>query len=310
MNTRQFEEGKVSIIMVTYNRGHLIRNSIESLLNQTYKNLEIIIVDNGCTDDTSLILQEYNRPEYAGTIRLFRLEENRRFAGGANYGLAQIRGEWFTLLDDDDFAYPHAMETMLDIPKKIDPNIDAITCNCIDSSTGQFSGKGPHKDQYLSFEDVVKHGDGEFWGITKSELIQDAKFNENLLGYESTFWYQISQRANRYYIHQALRVWTTDQGPTISKFVSSKNRKAKAQNYRVLAGEDIYWDALAAYLPGRFRSKCLKGLLYLYMDDDIEGARKYLKKLGNQSNLSAWIGQISMMIPRRLLRRIFHYIPL
>jgi len=46
------------------------------------------------------------------------------------------------------------------------------------------------------------------------------------------------------------------------------------------------------------------------MDDDIEGARKYLKKLGDQSKLGVWIGQISMMIPRRVLRRIFHYIPL
>ena len=303
-------KGMVSIIMVTYNRGHLIKKSIDSLLNQSYRNYEIIIVDNGSTDDTPSILEEYNIPMYRDKIRIFRLEENRRFAGGGNYGLEQIRGEWFTFLDDDDLAMPDALQTMMDIPEKVDPAIDAITCNCIDSSTGKFSGSGLKHDQYLTFEDVVKTCSGEFWGITKTTLLKDARYNENLLGYEDTFWYKISKRANRYYLHQALRIWTTDHGPTITQFVNKKNRKFKAQTYRVLAEENIFWESLAAYQPKRFRSKCLKGLLYLYMDDDKEGANKFLRKIASQSKTAKWVGTFSMLIPSRVLRKIFHHIPL
>jgi len=310
MTHEHLNKGMVSIIMVTYNRGHLIKKSLESLLNQSYRNFEIIIIDNGSTDDTPTILQEYQIPEYEGRIRIFRLKKNRRFAGGGNYGLEQIRGEWFTFLDDDDLAMPDALQTMLVIPQKVDPTIDAITCNCVDSSTGKFSGTGPHQDQYLTFEDVVKTCTGEFWGITKTELLENARYNEKLLGYEDTFWYKISKRANRYYLHQALRVWTTDHGPTITKFVNKKNRKFKAQTYRVLADEGIFWESLAAYQPKRFRSKCLKGLLYLYMDDDKEGAKKFLKKIATHSKTAQLVGAFSMLIPSRVLRKIFYHIPL
>lgn len=310
MNTQQLIKGMVSVIMVTYNRGHLIKKSIDSLLNQTYRNFEIIIIDNGSTDDTPEILNDYRAQEYEGLIRIFRLEENRRFAGGGNYGLGKIRGEWFTFLDDDDFATPDALEVMTSIPQQLDPSINAVTCNCIDSSTGKFSGKGPHQDQYLSFAELIRDCEGEFWGITHTSLLQDARYNEKLLGYEDTFWYKISKRANRYYLHRALRIWTTDQGPTITKFVQKKNRKYKAQTYRVLADENIYWNSLAEYQPKKYRSKCLKGLLYLYMDDDREGANKYLKMLARKADSARWIGAFSMRIPSRVLRRIFHYIPL
>lgn len=310
MNNEHIIKGMVSIIMVTYNRGHLIKKSIESLLNQTYKNFEIIIVDNGSTDDTPTILNDYKLPEFEGIIRVFHLPKNRRFAGGGNFGLEQVRGEWFTFLDDDDLAYPEALETMLAIPQKIDSSINAVTCNCIDSGSGKLSGHGPKQDQYLTFEDLVKDCQGEFWGITKTELLEDARYNEKLLGYEDTFWYKISKRANRYYIHQPLRVWTTDHGPTITKFVNKKNRKFKAETYRILAEENIYWESLAAYLPKRFRTKCLKGLLYLYMDEDKDGANIFLQKLANESRFVKWIGEFSMLIPSRLLRKIFHHIPL
>ncbi|MBK8505596.1 MAG: glycosyltransferase family 2 protein [Saprospiraceae bacterium] len=187
MKINQFERGKVSILMVTYNRGVLIKNSIESLLNQTYKNIEIIIVDNGSTDNTSSVLQQYDAPEFSTIIRRFRLEENRNFTGGGNFALEQIKGEWFTFLDDDDIAFPHAIETMMRLPEKINSKINAITCNCINSSTGQFGGSGLKADQYLPLKKIVRRCKGEFWGITKTELLQNARFNENLIGYEDTF---------------------------------------------------------------------------------------------------------------------------
>ena len=310
MNNQAFEHGKISIVMTTYNRSHMIKKSIDSLLNQTYKNFEIIIVDNGSTDDTPKVLQEYEQPRFEGIIRLFRLEENRRFSGGANFGLDQIRGEWFTILDDDDIAYPKAFETMLSVLDTVDPAITAINCNCIDSSTGKLSGFGLTEDRYLSFEDTLNVCKGEFWGITKTELLGSTRFNENLLAYDSTFWFQIDKKANRYYIHQPLRLYVTDHGPTDTKFFQSKNRHLKAEIHRVLANEDFYWNSLAKHNPSKYKLGCIKGIFYLRMAEDQTGARKYFERLSEKSNLLRPIAKSLMIIPARLLRLLFSVMPM
>lgn len=307
---KTFESGKISVVMTTYNRGHMIRKSIESLLTQTYKNIEIIIVDNGSTDNTPEILNEYRGQEYQDTIRIFRLEENRRFAGGANYGLDQIRGEWFTILDDDDLAYPEAFTTMLKVLDEVDPEITAINCNCIDSATGQLSGHGPTGDQYLSMEDTMQLCKGEFWGLTKSELLQGSRFNAKLLAYDSTFWYQINQRAKRYYIHKPLRLYVTDHGPTDSQYFKRKDRMMKTTMYRVLLEEPAYWESLANYLPKELRSVALKGFIYMYMDDDPKNTTKYLKILKENSQLVYWGAKITKLLPSRLYRYIYYLMSL
>lgn len=303
---KTFEPGKVSVVMTTYNRGHMIEKSIESLLTQTYKNIEIIIVDNGSTDNTPQILNGYRTPEYKDIVRVFRLEENRRFAGGANYGLDQINGEWFTILDDDDIAYPEAFETMLKVLDEVDPEITAINCNCIDSATGKLSGHGPTGDQYLSMEDTMQLCKGEFWGLTKSELLEGSRFNARLLAYDSTFWYQINQRAKRYYIHKPLRLYVTDHGPTDSQYFKRKDRLMKTTMYRVLLEEPAYWESLAIYLPKELRSVALRGFIYMFMDDDLKNTRKYLQILKDNSTTAYWGAKITTILPSKVYRRLYY----
>ena len=310
MEHTSFEKGKVSIVMTTYNRSHLIRKSIESLLQQTYKNIEIIIVDNGSTDNTPEILKEYETPQYQGLISVFRLDQNRKFSGGANYALDQISGEWFTILDDDDIAYPEAFETMLKVLEEVDPEINAINCNCIDSATGEFSGHGLTGDQYLTIEDTLKRCKGEFWGITKSELLKSSRFNEQLQAYDCTFWYQIDLRAKRYYIDKPLRLYVTDHGPTDSQLFRSKDRHLKAEMHRALIDEKFYWNFLIKYNPSQFRYECFKGFFYLYIDDDKRGAKRYLEKLSQYSKVSTLVARASMLIPSRVLRSLFNLMPL
>ncbi|NND06795.1 MAG: glycosyltransferase family 2 protein [Saprospiraceae bacterium] len=305
-----FIKGKVSVLVVTFNRSNMIHDTIESLLNQTHQNIEILIVDNGSTDDTAIVLDQYKTAEFEDKIKIYHLAENRRWTGGANFVLSKISGEWFTVLDDDDTAHPASFTTMLEVVEQIDPSIDAVTCNVIDSSTGKFAGRGVDKDQYLSFEHLVRYCSGEFWGITRSSLIKNIRFNESLIGLEDTFWYKISAKANRYYIHQGLRVWTTDHGSNMITLQRRKDLTQKAKTYRELASEELYWDSLAKYHPRKFSSKCIKGLLYSKMTNDSETATKYLNKLSQSSSIVSLAGKASMAMPRSLLRTLFSLIPL
>ena len=76
----------VSIIMATYNRAKTIERAINSVLNQSYTNLELIIIDDGSSDNTSSILMRYTDPR----IRVFKHYKNRGETSAKNTGLKQV----------------------------------------------------------------------------------------------------------------------------------------------------------------------------------------------------------------------------
>jgi len=89
---------KVSVIIPTYNCAKYINNAIESVLRQTYKDYEIIVIDDGSTDNTKDVLAPYIEK---GLVRYIG-QENRGLPGARNRGIKEARGEYIALLDADD----------------------------------------------------------------------------------------------------------------------------------------------------------------------------------------------------------------
>lgn len=94
----------VSVIIPTYNRAPLLTDALESVLRQTYAPLEIIVVDDGSTDDTPRIALDCGDP-----VRLFS-QNNRGPAAARNLGIANARGDILAFLDDDDMWLPQALD--------------------------------------------------------------------------------------------------------------------------------------------------------------------------------------------------------
>ena len=270
------ERPKISLIILTYNRAHLVENAIESVLAQTFRDFELIIVNNGSEDHTAEVLKKYEGHEQ---VRLFHLRENRRFKGGINFAFSQMRGEWFSSIGDDDELAPEAFETMMRAPAEVDPTIDAVTCNAIDTATGQLSGYGLSHDQYLPIDVIVGKTSGNFWGLTKTELLGDKRMNEKLPGHENAFWYQIDAIANRYYIHKPLKVWYTDHGLTETATNRKPDLHIRARVYHELLNEPFYLETLKRYNRKKYIGKCLRGILFLQIARDRAGVRQYRKLL-------------------------------
>ena len=99
--------GKISVIITTYNRGEVLRRVFKGWLKQTLRNFEMVIVDDGSTDDTYMILEEAKRdfeerrPDV--TFKIYR-QENRGPAGGRNFAVTKASGDILVFVDDD--AYP------------------------------------------------------------------------------------------------------------------------------------------------------------------------------------------------------------
>ena len=97
----------VSVIMPAHNRETFIRDSIDSVLAQTFTDFELIVVDDGSTDTTAAIVKSYTDPR----IRLIR-QPNQGVSVARNTGLEAAQGEFITFLDSDDLYYPEFLKTL------------------------------------------------------------------------------------------------------------------------------------------------------------------------------------------------------
>lgn len=110
----------VSVIVAAYNCDKYINQCIDSLLNQSFKNFEIIVVDDGSTDRTYSILNEYK----AKNKNLYIYRQKNKYAGVArNNGLSRAKGEYVLFLDADDFFEPNMLMLAYQRAKSVDADI-------------------------------------------------------------------------------------------------------------------------------------------------------------------------------------------
>lgn len=102
---------KTSVVITCYNYGQYIRAAIESVLDQTWQDFEIIVIDDGSTDDTPQVMAEYNGHE---KIRYLR-QENQGQPKAKNRGIAESRGEFVAFLDADDVWLPEKLALQLQL---------------------------------------------------------------------------------------------------------------------------------------------------------------------------------------------------
>ena len=103
----------VSVVIPTYNRAHTIARSIKSVLNQTCQDFEIIIVDDGSTDNTKEVVSSFNDER----VRYIRHEENKGEAAARNTGIKVARGEYIASQDSDDEWLPEKLAKQIELFK-------------------------------------------------------------------------------------------------------------------------------------------------------------------------------------------------
>ena len=113
---------KVSVIIPTYNRAHLIGRAIKSVINQTYQDFEIIVVDDGSTDNTEEIVKSFNDPR----IRYIRHEKNKGEAAARNTGIEAAKGKYIAFQDSDDEWLPEKLYKHMMIFKKAKKKIGVV----------------------------------------------------------------------------------------------------------------------------------------------------------------------------------------
>lgn len=112
----------ISVIVPTYNQAKYIDETINSILNQTYQDFEIIIVNDGSTDNTLEVLEKYKSDNRIRVIT----QANKKLPGALNTGLKNCSGEFITWISSDSYYHPKAFEVMLKNLKE-NPHVGLIS---------------------------------------------------------------------------------------------------------------------------------------------------------------------------------------
>lgn len=125
---------KISVIVAVYNTEKYLDRCIESLLNQTYKNIELVIVEDCSTDSSRKLLKKYKGNK---NIKVFYNRENRGLSYSRNYGLKKSTGDFIGYIDSDDYVEPDYYEKLMSSIKDNKSDIAICDIKLVDEQTNK-----------------------------------------------------------------------------------------------------------------------------------------------------------------------------
>jgi len=195
-------EPKVSIIIPTYNQSQYLEEAMESVLNQTYQNIEIIIVDDGSTDNTSEVVKSFDNKI------IYIPQKNKGASSARNAGIKKAQGQYVAFLDSDDMWIKNKLEKQIKFIQN-NPEIGLLGTGCyqmVDINKMIYKKIFPAKNEILQ-KDLIKYNPF----IQSSVIIKKDVFNHIDL-YDEKFkesedydlWLRIAQKYKVANLEQAL----------------------------------------------------------------------------------------------------------
>jgi len=160
---------KVSVIIPTYNRAYLVGRAIRSVLNQTYQDFEIIVVDDGSTDNTEEVVKSFNDPRRGGSA-------------ARNTGIRAARGEYIAFLDSDDEWLPEKLEKQVLICADDRIGLVYTGKRVIDFQSGQCLYEKIPETEGDAYNQLLER---DFIGTCSSVMVKKAIL-ENITGFDET----------------------------------------------------------------------------------------------------------------------------
>lgn len=140
----------ISVIMPTFNRASVIKESIVKVLAQEYGDFELIIIDDGSTDDTDKVIKSFKDNRI-----IYLKQANKGSAAARNLGLKSARGEYIAYCDDDDYLYPNHLKVLAGHLNAF-PNVGLVYGNCmvVDTKWVDWNKKPIIRDNFLDYANL------------------------------------------------------------------------------------------------------------------------------------------------------------
>ena len=146
----------VSVIMPAYQCESTVEESVRSVLAQTYKSWELIIVDDGSTDGTHALLDRLASED--ARIRIITLEHNEGVSAARNHAVNTASGKWIAFLDSDDIWLPEKIEKQLSLSEETGAVLVYTGASCIDAHSRK-TGREFRVPKEVSYRSLLRHTD-------------------------------------------------------------------------------------------------------------------------------------------------------
>ncbi|MCX7843058.1 MAG: glycosyltransferase family 2 protein [Clostridia bacterium] len=198
---------KFSIITPTYNRGYIITRAINSVLKQKYGEWELIIVDDGSTDNTKEVINRYINNE---RIKYISYTNNNGVNYARNKGIAAASGDIITFLDSDDEFTDNALDVARKVAEEYSKNEVFMfpTITNLGDKAAYVNGDKLN----ISYIDYIKEEkiNGEFLFFVRKKVFFDNLFPTEINGGEGILWQQIIKKYGAICINKPIRVYWQD----------------------------------------------------------------------------------------------------
>jgi glycosyltransferase involved in cell wall biosynthesis len=259
----------ISVVIPTYNHADFLKVAITSVVEQTYKNFEVIIVDNNSNDHTNEVVYSFNDDR----IHLYKINNNGIIAASRNLGVDHAKGDWIAYLDSDDYWYPTRLQCLVDSMNN-DPNYDIFSTD--EYKYNKLSGKktkliyGPLKGQkYRSLLLFGNRLSPSASLVRKEFLLQnDVRFNEshNFVTVEDyDYWLQLALLNARFkFIHSFEGEYLVHGGNSSGQMVLHKSNLLSLLKHHIFnvqefdSDREILWRNMQEIVSIRWNFQYLK----------------------------------------------------
>lgn len=247
---------KVSVIIPTYNRARYLKRAIQSVLDQSFQDFEIIVVDDASTDETRETIEAFQDPR----IRYFHHESNRQEAGSRNTGVQNSVGQYIAFLDDDDVWLEQKLSMQVDLLDRNSSKIGAVYSSFLKIDAETEKVLGPWSAEKRG--DVLDALREDNWiGIPSTVLVRRECFEKVGLfdeqvefGLDYDMWIRIAQYYEFEYLEEPLVLRSLNHGRLstnwtlvmkgkesyLSKYPDFFSQDAKAHSHHLLSLGVLY----------------------------------------------------------------------
>lgn len=228
----QIKSPIISVVVPVYNSERFLRECLDSIINQTFRDIEIICVNDGSQDNSLQILREYEKQDN----RVIVVDQENRGTGGArNAALELARGEYVRLCDSDDFFGSTNLEYMYNAIKKFNTDccyIDHYLVNEESEVVKLVKNIKPYilpYNQVIDICELLKNNTFQWELLIKRELIKNIRFVENTENEDSQFVLEVL-----YNLNNTVHVEGTFSYYRILKNSSSRGKTKRVFKYPIL----------------------------------------------------------------------------